>query len=132
MVSRIFALLMFAGCVSSYEFCGGNCPGGHCPECLCSSNPYQVNIAQWCSQLPWDQACCMSVMTAESNGNANAIAYDQFFYVGLFKIKSTNWQACNNGIPPCDLIDNLRCAYQLWKWGSNTFRLWGTAPAGCV
>mmetsp|Transcript_1627 Transcript_1627/g.168 ORF Transcript_1627/g.168 Transcript_1627/m.168 type:complete len:81 (+) Transcript_1627:58-300(+) len=42
----------------SNQSCGGNCPSGSCPSCLCGSNKNMANIASECAKGSWNQACC--------------------------------------------------------------------------
>ncbi len=53
--------------------CGGNCPTGNCPLCLCGSQTNKLDIASWCSKYTWNQSCCKCIISHGSNSNANYI-----------------------------------------------------------
>jgi len=126
--------------VAAKPECGGNCPNGGCPQCLCGTTPNVVDTAYWCAQYNWDQTCCKCIADAESKGNANAINYnvDKSYDVGLWQINSRNWAQCNGGKAPCDPQENLNCAIKVYNWGKNKWGgvngyLWATAKqCGCT
>ena len=114
--------------------CGGNCPGGQCSTCYCGTTSNPVSISNWCASYNWNQACCMCIVTHESNGNANAMNGNANGSedVGLWQINTVNWGQCNAGQAPCTPSSNLICAQMVWGWGGNSFSLWSTAgPCGC-
>ncbi len=114
------------------DTCGGNCPGGGCPNCPCGTSRNAADISGWCGRYGWNQACCRCIVSHESGGNANAMNYNSngSFDVGFWQINDFNWNACSGGNAPCDLESNLNCAIKVYGWGGNTWRLWSTA-SGC-
>eukprot|EP00744_Colponema_vietnamica_P004112 GILI01006191.1.p1 GENE.GILI01006191.1~~GILI01006191.1.p1 ORF type:complete len:141 (-),score=34.31 GILI01006191.1:220-642(-) len=115
--------------------CGGNCPSNDCPSCPCGTASEPVNIASACSAFSgWSQSCCECIVRHESSGNAHAANHNSngSFDVGVWQVNNVNWNACNGGNAPCDVESNRKCAIEVWKWGSNTWRLWSTCGAcGC-
>ena len=115
------------------DTCGGNCPGGKCPNCPCGTTKNPQDIAAWCGKYSsWNQACCKCVVSHESGGNGNAMNYNTnaSFDVGLWQINTVNWGSCSGGSAPCNVQTNLNCAIKVWQWGGNSFKLWSTAK-GC-
>jgi hypothetical protein len=81
-----------------------------------------TDISKACSQFSgWSQSCCQCIAQHESGGNLHACNQntDGSKDVGLWQINDRNWSACNGGSAPCDLSSNLRCAIDVWKWGSG-------------
>ena len=128
---KLVIFLALAICIMANS-CGGNCPSGGCPSCLCGTTTSPQSISFWCSKYTWNQSCCQCVMNKESGGNANALNYNTngSYDVGLWQINQMNWGQCNGGSVPCDPTKNLNCAIDVYKWGGNTFKLWSTG-AGC-
>ena len=136
--SLLVIIFLCSIAVSVADKCSGNCPSGSCSNCYCGTKTNFQSAATWCSKYKeWDQKCCQCIVQAESKGNANAVNYNAnagngSYDVGLFQINSFNWKACNGGVAPCDVNDNLQCAIKVWKWGGKTFKKWATASrCGC-
>ena len=126
-------LVLLLGMVLS-DKCGGNCPGGRCPNCPCGTSPNRVDVASKCKMHSWTQKCCVCVVNAESGGNGNAMNYNGngTFDVGLFQINKVNWGGCSGGSPPCDVSTNVRCAIMVYKGSRNTWNPWSVAgKCGC-
>jgi len=112
--------------------CGGNCPGGACPDCPCGTESSPINIDWVCSQWTgWSQDCCRCIVSHESGGNGHAMNYNTngSFDVGVFQINQINWGACNGGKIPCDWQSNLKCAKQIYS-DRSSFGAWSTC-SGC-
>jgi hypothetical protein len=130
----LLSLFLFFTLASSLT-CGGNCPSNTCPSCICGTRGSTPNATYWCSKYNWSMSCCLCIIDKESAGNKNAMNYnvDSSFDAGLFQINSFNWNYCGiteNNV--CNMNKNLECAIQVYKWGSNTWKFWTTAPAcGC-
>lgn len=45
------------------DSCGGNCPSGKCPSCVCGTTKSIQDIATWCSKHNWNQACCKCIVS---------------------------------------------------------------------
>jgi hypothetical protein len=126
-------LLALIFVVSLADTCGGNCPGGKCPNCPCGTTKNMQDIACWCQQYSWNQNCCKCIVSHESGGNANAMNYNpnSTFDVGLFQINQAHW-GCNGGNHPCGAQANFNCAVKMYVAGGSTFNAWSTHTAcGC-
>ena len=130
---KLFVLALIVA-LALADTCGGNCPGGACPNCPCGTSRSTADIDGWCGKYGWNQGCCKCIVSHESGGNTNAMNYNSngSFDVGFWQINDFNWNACSGGNPPCDLQSNLNCAIKVYQWGGNTWRLWSTHSAcGC-
>ena len=85
-------LLLALAILALTESCGGNCPSGKCPTCVCGSSKRLEDIATWCGKHSWNQACCKCIVSHESGGNANAEGYNTngSTDVGLWQINSVS------------------------------------------
>jgi len=115
--------------------CGGNCPSNSCSTCYCGTTTDQVSASTYCAKHNWNQAHCECIISHESGGNAHAQLHDSNGSddVGLFQVNSLNWGqgTCPKGAP-CDPSNNTACAWQVYQWGGNTWKLWSTCGAcGC-
>jgi len=73
------------------DTCGGaNCPSGKCPTCYCGRISNFIDVAAFCAQHSWNQACCKCIVLSESGGNSNAMNYNNngSTYIGLFQINT--------------------------------------------
>ncbi|CAF4746660.1 unnamed protein product [Rotaria sp. Silwood2] len=68
-----------AGDQTTDPTCGGNCDTSkNCPSCPCGSNANNQDPTEWCKKFnKWNQACCVCIVTHESNGNANAMNWNK-------------------------------------------------------
>jgi hypothetical protein len=128
---KFILLLLVILSVAFAETCGGNCPGGKCPNCPCGTNKRMEDISTWCAKHSWNQACCKCIVSHESGGNANSMNYNTngSFDVGLWQINKVNW-SCNGGNAPCDPTANLNCAIKVYAAAGNSWRPWST-HSGC-
>ena len=114
-VLLLACLLAVSLCSSN---CGGNCPGGNCPECECGNSSSFVTISDWCSRYSgWDQKCCECIAKHESGGNIHAENYNSWnssYDIGLWQINDYNWSSCSGGKAPCDASSNLACAKKVY------------------
>ena len=86
---KIVALILLIAFVFA-DSCGGNCPSGKCPSCLCGTTKKMEDIATWCGKHSWNQACCKCIVSHESGGNAHALNYNTngSTDVGLWQINT--------------------------------------------
>jgi len=84
---KVIILLLLVALVFS-DTCGGNCPGGKCPNCPCGTARNILDINAWCAKYNWNQACCKCIVSHESSGNSNSMNYNtnNTFDVGLWQI----------------------------------------------
>lgn len=112
--------------------CGGNCMSDSCDVCICGEKQTPANLSSVCGQSYWSDSCCQCVVRLVSRGNANAVVMsDNRVRVGLFQISSFEWVTCNAGRPPCDPLNNLACAAQIYKRDGSWKKYWGDAASKC-
>lgn len=68
-----------------------------------------------------------------SGGNSNAMNREEngSYDVGLWQVNNIHWGVCNDGKAPCALVDNLRCAIQVYKQNGETWKEWPEVAKGC-
>lgn len=131
---KLLILLLVILGVAFSETCGGNCPGGKCPNCPCGTTKSMQDIATWCGKHSWNTNCCKCIVSHESGGNAHAMNYNSngTFDVGLWQINHVNWAGCSGGSAPCTPEASLTCAVKVYQGSGNTWRAWSTHTAcGC-
>ena len=127
----VVALCILVICIDA-STCGVNCPTNTCPTCPCGNTAYPLDVAKACQSYSWSQSCCKCIAEIASGGNSYAMHYaGGSMNVGFLQINSANWASCNNGNAPCVLNANLVCAEMIYKWGNNTWALWGATASTC-
>ena len=101
--------------------CGGNCPSGGCPSCVCGTTTSPQSISYWCSKYSWNQACCQCIVSHESGGNADVMLYNKLDFSKL-----TNPTGLHDEHVSCDLLANLNCDIKVYEWDVHTWKFWST------
>jgi hypothetical protein len=133
-------LVSFVVHVAAQSVCGGNCPQGNCPNCVCGTKPnyltqgYINSILSNAGFYDYDELSNMScIINIESGGDASALNYqgDGSYFVGLFQISDNYLYFCNldSSTDLCDPQTNAYCAFSLWS--SYGYNPWAGDSAAC-